>query len=170
MEVVTVAGGTAGRLSRTADGGWQPWQPLPYPPAVDLDDPDVQLVDLDGDGLADLLVTEADVLTWYPSLGGAGFGTGITMPTGADEDSGPRLLLSDGTFSVHLADMSGDGLADLVRIRNGEVSYYPNLGYGRFGARIAMDRAPWFDTGNYSTRVGCGWPTWTAPASPTSST
>jgi RHS repeat-associated protein len=147
MEVVTVAGGTAGRLSRTADGGWQPWQPLPYPPAVDLDDPDVQLVDLDGDGLADLLVTEGDVLTWYPSLGGAGFGSGITVPTSVDEDSGPRLLMSDGTSSVHVADMSGDGLADLVRIRNGEVSYYPNLGYGRFGARIAMDRAPWFDTG-----------------------
>jgi RHS repeat-associated protein len=147
LEVVTVAGGTAGRLSRTTDGGWQPWQPLPYPPAVDLDDPDVQLVDLDGDGLPDLLVTEGDALTWYPSLGGAGFGPGITVPTSIDEDSGPRLLLSDGTFSVHLADMSGDGLADLVRIRNGEVSYYPNLGYGRFGARIAMDRAPWFDTG-----------------------
>jgi len=145
LDAVTVAGGTAGRLSRTADGGWQPWQPLPYPPAVDLDDPDVQLVDLDGDGLADLLVTEGDALTWYPSLGGAGFGAGITVPTAADEDSGPRLLLSDATSSVHLADMSGDGLADLVRIRNGEVSYYPSLGYGRFGPRIAMDRAPWFD-------------------------
>ena len=147
LEVLTVAGGTAGRLSRTADGGWQPWRPLPYPPALDLDDPDVQLADLDGDGLADLLVTEGEVLTWYPSLGGAGFGAGITVPAGADEDSGPRLLLSDGTSSAHLADMSGDGLSDLVRIRNGEVSYYPNLGYGRFGARIAMDGAPWFDTG-----------------------
>ena len=31
--------------------------------------------------------------------------------------------------------MNGDGLADLVRIRNGEVCYWPNLGYGRFGAR-----------------------------------
>ena len=145
LEVLTVADGTAGRLSRTTDGGWQPWQPLPYPPAVDLDDPDAQFADLDGDGLADLLVTEGDALTWYPSLGGAGFGPGITVPAGPDEDSGPRLLLSDGTSSVHLADMSGDGLADLVRIRNGEVSYYPNLGYGRFGARIAMDGAPWLD-------------------------
>ena len=41
--------------------------------------------------------------------------------------------------------MSGDGLTDLVRIRNGEVCYWPNLGYGRFGAKVTMDNAPWFD-------------------------
>ncbi len=40
--------------------------------------------------------------------------------------------------------MSGDGLVDLVRIFNGEVCYWPNLGYGRFGAKVTMDNAPWF--------------------------
>ena len=30
------------------------------------------------------------------------------------------------TQSIYLADMSGDGLSDLVRIRNGEVCYWPN--------------------------------------------
>ena len=41
--------------------------------------------------------------------------------------------------------MSGDGLTDLVRIRNGEVCYWPNLGYGRFGAKVTMDNSPRFD-------------------------
>jgi hypothetical protein len=41
--------------------------------------------------------------------------------------------------------MSGDGLTDLVRIRNGHVCYWPNLGYGRFGAKVSMESAPWFD-------------------------
>ena len=54
-------------------------------------------------------------------------------------------MFDDGTQSIYLADMSGDGLADLVRIRNGEVCYWPNLGYGRFGAKVTMDNAPWFD-------------------------
>jgi hypothetical protein len=36
-------------------------------------------------------------------------------------------------------------LTDLVRIRNGEVCYWPNLGYGHFGAKVTMDNAPWFD-------------------------
>lgn len=35
--------------------------------------------------------------------------------------------------------MSGDGLTDIVRIRNGEVSYWPNFGYGNFGAKITLD-------------------------------
>ena len=29
-----------------------------------------------------------------------------------------------------------------MRIRNGEVCYWPNLGYGRFGAKVTMDDAP----------------------------
>ena len=62
-----------------------------------------------------------------------------------DEEQGPRLVFADGTQSIYLADMSGDGLTDLVRIRNGEVCYWPNLGYGRFGAKVTMDNAPWFD-------------------------
>jgi len=41
--------------------------------------------------------------------------------------------------------MSGDGLSDVVRIRNGSVSYWPSLGYGRFGPRVHMKGAPRFD-------------------------
>ncbi len=40
---------------------------------------------------------------------------------------------------IYLADMCGDGLTDSVRLRNGEVCYGPNLGYGRFGAGVTMD-------------------------------
>src|SRR5262249_36934219 len=43
-------------------------------------------------------------------------------------------------------DMSGDGLHDLVRIRNDEIRYWPNLGYGRFGRSVTMDGAPVFDS------------------------
>ncbi len=55
------------------------------------------------------------------------------------------MVFADGTQSIYLADLSGDGLTDLVRIRNGEVCYWPNLGYGRFGAKVTMDDAPLFD-------------------------
>jgi hypothetical protein len=54
-------------------------------------------------------------------------------------------VFADGAQSIYLSDFSGDGLSDLVRIRNGEVCYWPNLGYGRFGAKVTMDHAPWFD-------------------------
>ncbi len=55
------------------------------------------------------------------------------------------MVFADGTQSIYVADFSGDGLTDLVRIRNGAVCYWPNLGYGRFGAKVTMDNAPWFD-------------------------
>jgi len=32
-----------------------------------------------------------------------------------------------------------------VRIRKSEVCYWPNTGYGRFGAKVTMDNVPWFD-------------------------
>ena len=41
--------------------------------------------------------------------------------------------------------MAGDGLTDIVRIRNGEISYWANMGYGKFSAKITMDNAPLFD-------------------------
>ncbi len=99
-----------------------------------------------GDGHADLLVTENQIFTWYPSLAEEGFGPSLQTPQPDDEEAGPRLLLADTTQSIYLADMSGDGLTDLVRIRNGEICYWPNLGYGRFGAKVGMDNAPRFDS------------------------
>nr|WP_236038299.1 toxin TcdB middle/N-terminal domain-containing protein [Ktedonobacter robiniae] len=62
-----------------------------------------------------------------------------------DEEQGPAIVFADGEQSISLADMSGDGLNDIVRTRNGEVCYWPNLGYGRFGAKVTMDNAPLFD-------------------------
>jgi hypothetical protein len=34
-----------------------------------------------------------------------------------DEERGPALVFSDPTQSIYLADMTGDGLTDVVRIR-----------------------------------------------------
>jgi RHS repeat-associated protein len=102
-------------------------------------------VDLDGDGHADVLISEDEAFVWHASLAEEGFGPARRIAQALDEEKGPRLVFADGTQSIYLADMSGDGLTDLVRIRNGEVCYWPNLGYGRFGAKVTMDNAPWFD-------------------------
>src|SRR5262249_54591753 len=59
-----------------------------------------------------------------------------------DEERGPAVVFSEELQTIYLADMTGDGLLDIVRIRNRDICYWPNLGYGRFGAKVAMDRAP----------------------------
>ncbi|WP_322755269.1 SpvB/TcaC N-terminal domain-containing protein, partial [Frankia sp. Cas3] len=128
-----------------AGDGWRPFRPFRSLPALNWANPDLRFIDLNGDGHADVLVVGDDDWTWYPSLGADGFGPGRRLPVARDEDAGPRLVHSDRHTAIMQADMSGDGLADLVRIRNGEVRYWPSLGHGRFGTPVVMDDSPWFD-------------------------
>lgn len=146
LQVVTQTPGIAGYFERSTEGSWEPFRAFPRPLNVSLSDPNVRLLDLDGDGMADVLVAEDEVFCWYPSKGREGFAPGRRLQKATDEERGARIVFADGEESIHLADMSGDGLTDLVRIRNGSVVYWPNLGYGRFGAKVTMASAPRFDT------------------------
>ena len=56
--------------------------------------------------------------------------------------------LTDRTGTVMLADMTGDGLTDLVRVGPGSVTYWPNLGHGRFGTAVRMANAPGLEDGD----------------------
>ncbi|MEJ7870920.1 MAG: SpvB/TcaC N-terminal domain-containing protein, partial [Rubrobacteraceae bacterium] len=145
LDLVAFAGPTPGFFERTHDQDWELFRAFAYLPNVAWDEPNLRFVDLNGDGHADVLITEHAVFTWHPSLAEEGFGPAEHARQPLDEEQGPRLIFADGTESIYLADMCGDGLTDLVRLRNGEVSYWPNLGYGRFGAKVIMDNAPWFD-------------------------
>lgn len=143
-DLVVLSGATPGFYEHDAGYGWKPFRPFPSRVNRNLDDAAVRIVDLDGDGLADILADEDTAFEWYPSLGEQGFGPARRTPKGGDEEQGPRLALAEASESIHLADLTGDGLSDLVRIRNDEVCYWPNLGYGRFGAKVVMDDAPRF--------------------------
>jgi RHS repeat-associated protein len=136
----------AGFFKRTQEEDWDTFKPLPSAPNVDWGNANLRMLDVDGDGHADILITEDEALTWYPSLAEAGFGAPIRVPKARNEEDGPAIVFADSTQSIFLADMSGDGLTDIVRIRNGEVCYWPNLGYGQFGRKVTMDQSPWFDT------------------------
>ncbi|QXP85277.1 SpvB/TcaC N-terminal domain-containing protein [Methylococcus sp. Mc7] len=144
-DVVVMEGPTPGLYEHDDAEGWQPFRPFSSRLNRDLRAPNIKFVDLDGDGHADVLITEDDALVWHASLAEDGFGPARRVAQALDEEKGPRVVFADGTQSIYLADLSGDGLTDLVRIRNGEVCYWPNLGYGRFGAKVTMDNAPRLD-------------------------
>lgn len=145
LDLVAFDGPTPGFYERTHDEDWELHQPFKTLPNIPWDEPNLKFIDLNGDGHADILISEHQVFTWHPSLAEDGFAPARQVAQPLDEEQGPRLVFADGTQSIYLADMCGDGLTDLVRIRNGEVCYWPNLGYGHFGAKVTMDNAPWFD-------------------------
>lgn len=136
---------TKGYFELSDEDRWLTFRPFALMPNVDFADPNTKLIDLDGDGKAELVVSEERAFAWYPSLGSRGYGAPRLAPRPFDEEKGPAVVFEDETQSIHLADMSGDGLSDIVRIRNGEVCYWPNLGRGRFGAKVEMKDAPHFD-------------------------
>ena len=144
-DVAVLDGPMPGLYEHDEGEGWQPFRPFPSRLNRDLRDPNLKFIDLDGDGHADVLVSEDDAFVWHASLAEDGFEPARRVAQALDEEHGPRIVFADGTQSIYLADLSGDGLTDIVRIRNGEVCYWPNLGYGRFGAKVTMDNAPWFD-------------------------
>lgn len=146
LDLVSFQGAVPGFFERAEDAGWESFQPFRSWPNLNTHDPNLRFVDLNGDGHADIIVAEEDGLRWYPSLAEEGFAMPVLLPKPQEEEKGPALVFADGVQSIYLADLSGDGLSDLVRIRNSEVCYWPNLGYGRFGAKVTMDNSPLFDT------------------------
>src|SRR5579862_1460389 len=145
LDLVDFTATGSGYFERTVDAGWTGFRTFGAMPRVDWSDPNMRFLDLTGDGVADILITEQEALVWHPSLLQWGFGAGVKLRVPHDDDVGPAVIFADSTESIYLADMSGDGLSDIVRVRNGEVCYWPNLGYGHFGAKITMSHAPWFD-------------------------
>jgi outer membrane protein OmpA-like peptidoglycan-associated protein len=112
----------------------------------------IYLADLDGDGIADVLVASEGKSTWWRRMGaepGDGWAEQPPFEHGGDEARGPGPVLFDAardlapqgtprTEAIVLADMTGDGLPDVVRVRADEIAYWPNLGRGRFGGKIVI--------------------------------
>lgn len=104
------------------------------PPQV-MDNPLVELVDLNGDGLPDILQTEAGggEQQAFINRGEVSLGAGNAILWDSPVDVNPGLGTAwDYDLSsteTHLADMDGDGLADLVhKSLVGDVFYFRNLG------------------------------------------
>jgi RHS repeat-associated protein len=144
-EWVQIGGELTGFYQQDSAGDWKPFVPFESIPRIDWNDPNLRWIDLDGDGHPDLLITHDDQLMFSYSLAEKGFSSMQVLPAHRIEEQGPVLVFANEAESIFLADMNGDGLSDLIRLRNGEVCYWPNLGYGRFGLKVVMQNPPWLD-------------------------
>src|SRR5262249_14784389 len=91
LDCVVLERPVAGFYERTQDENWEGFTPLPSSPNVDWSDPNLRFIDLDGDGHADILITEHDAITWYPSLADSGFGAPVRLSQPHDEEGWPAL-------------------------------------------------------------------------------
>ncbi|HAM73307.1 MAG TPA: hypothetical protein DCM86_16865 [Verrucomicrobiales bacterium] len=129
-------------------------------PQVVMDNPLADLVDLDGDGLPDLLRTEqgggAHTLTRNLGLVGEGANRRIVWsdPMEVPAEDGAAWNYGLSQDATHLADMDGDGIADLVhKSAAGDVFYFRNRPGLGWSARLPMSAedttppAPFGDVG-----------------------
>ena len=148
IDLMVTAGPAAGVYPLNFNGEWD--RPMSRPslavPSFSLEEPEVRLVDLDGDGVTDVL-RSGSRLEHYLFDRYDGWQRPIAIER-ASLESFPNVTFSDPR--VKLGDMNGDGLQDIVLIHNGRVDYWPNLGRGRWGRRITMRHSPRYADPGYT--------------------
>ncbi|SPB18557.1 FG-GAP/YD repeat-containing protein [Caballeronia novacaledonica] len=121
-------------------------------PSFNLEDPEVKLVDLDGDGVTDAIRSGSRLECFFNDPI-----EGWKNTRWVERQS--LEIFPDVNFSdphVKWADMTGDALQDIVLVHDGSVDYWPNLGYGNWGKRLRMENSPRFPNGYDPKRVLIG--------------
>ena len=129
-----------GRVVTTSDG---------LSPRIELgkDGLDTQMMDVNFDGLVDVVISAGTEMQTYFALGrypgGDGrFGRGTwTGATTAAQYTDPvrtcvpwsALPIRFSDPDIKTADMNGDGITDIVRVRQGDIRYWPGRGNGFWG-------------------------------------
>ncbi len=145
---------------RLVNGAWS-WQGYAVDtasgqsPKIDFgkDTLNTKVIDVNGDGLVDVVVSTGTEYQTFLSLGrlpgGDGqFGQGkwATATTGTLSNDPIRTCVPWNATPVQfsdpdtqIADMNGDGLPDIVRIRRGDIRYWPGRGDGVWGIGERVD-------------------------------
>jgi RHS repeat-associated protein len=144
----------AGYFPLTFGGAWdrQSFQRYRQAPSFSLHDPEVHLIDLDGDGVTDAIRAGSRMECFFNDPQDGWKATRVVERQALEVF--PNVSFADPR--VKWADMSGDGLHDVALIAKGSVMYWPNLGYGRWGKRVIMRKSPRLPDGYDPRRILLG--------------
>ena len=137
-DLIWISPATAGYFESNPDTSWTRFQPFRSFP-TDYLRGNYYMVDVTGDGLADIVLIEGNRVKVYPSLGLDGYGQGVIA---AQTIEHPLPKGGSPIAAVQFADIFGTGQQHLIRITRNQVECWPNLGGGRFGDRIILANAP----------------------------
>ncbi|MCG1041029.1 MULTISPECIES: SpvB/TcaC N-terminal domain-containing protein [Burkholderiaceae] len=139
--LVTSPGGPFGYYTLGADRNWSAFIPLTQWP-IEYLHPQATLADLHGAGLPDLAMIGPKSVRLYINQR-TGFSTACTTP----QDHAVSLPIRgrDATELVAFSDVLGSGQGHLVSVRHDQLTCWPNLGNGRFGAPLTLRSSQLFD-------------------------
>jgi hypothetical protein len=89
-----------GYFEMNEENEWLPFKNFTSIPNIDWSDPNLKMLDLNGDGLADILISEDDVFAWYAAKGKGGYNDHKRVHKSFDEDKGPAIVFNDITQSI----------------------------------------------------------------------
>lgn len=154
LDLLTTTDELSGYFPLRYEGLWdrRSFKRYQQAPSFNLEDPEVKLVDLDGDGVTDAIRSGSRLECFLNDPK-----DGWTRTRAVERQSievFPNINFSDPR--VKWGDMTGDGLQDIVLVFDGNVEYWPNLGHGDWGKRIHMRESPRFPDGYDPKRILVG--------------
>lgn len=149
LELNVSSSSQKGYYKKDQNYSWDNFIPFDSYP-TDISNPDNEMVNLDHNGKNDILLAKEDSLNIYPSLGKKGYGSTRVVPK---LKSFPLIKKDYKEEYVGFNNIFGDGVSHRVRISNGSVECWPNLGYGRFGQKITLANPPYFKDDFDSSRM-----------------
>ncbi len=132
----------SGYYENNGRGQWERFIHYQRSPSLEFTEADLHLLDINGDGLINAVHAGRTGLHVYENRGSAGWEPPRLVPRSDPETDPPDLSLDDPR--VRLADMSGDGLLDVVLIASGHIEYWPLLGNGHYAISRTMNSPPRF--------------------------
>ena len=153
-DLLVTTAATSGYFPLSFGGQWdqKSFQRYSQAPSFNLEDPEVKLVDLDGDGVTDAIRSGSRLECFFNDPKEGWNNTRWVERQALDVF--PNVNFSDPR--VKWSDMTGDGLQDIALVYDGNVEYWPNLGYGNWGKRIHMEHSPRFPYGYDPKRILVG--------------
>jgi RHS repeat-associated protein len=155
IDLFVTQNGQSGYYPLRYDGVWdrRSFRRYQQTPSFNLEDPEVKLVDLDGDGVTDA-IRSGSRLECFFNQPENGEWNGTRWVERQALDTFPNVNFSDPR--VKWGDMTGDGLQDIVLVSDGNVEYWPSLGRGSWGRRVSMRRSPRYPYGYDPRRILVG--------------
>lgn len=151
VDLMVNKSGISGYFSLNPDGEWDRRSLKQYTsaPSFSFQDPEVQLMDMSGDGITDVLKNGSRLELYYQDRE-EGWND-HRFVNKAQLNDFPNLSFSDSR--VRIAGFGGGGLQDIGLIQNGNIYYWPNQGYGNWGKKVFMKNSPRLPHGYDPARI-----------------